>query len=327
MRTYQQWVVLLCSTCIFGFTSNAAQGAWWQQRAYAQRQQTQQQTQTQNEMDDSDTERAPEADLPPGVKRLGDIAYGPDPAQKMDVYLPLQAQAKAPFTSLPVIFMVHGGAWRFGDKAAGHVISNKVAHWLPHGFVFVSINYRMLPATPIAEQARDVAKALAYAQARASSWGADPQQLVLMGHSAGAHLVDLLSANPALAAAEGAKPWRATISLDSAAIDVAALMQRRHSKALYDAAFGQDPAYWAQVSPMQQLRAGTLPMLMVCSSTRRDQPCGPTGDFVEAAKKLGHPAQLLPVALSHEEINATLGQDNDYTHTVDAFIANLKLRQ
>lgn len=46
--------------------------------------------------------------LPSGVRVLRDIAYGNDPRQRMDVYLPREAKAA------PVILMVHGGAWRLG---------------------------------------------------------------------------------------------------------------------------------------------------------------------------------------------------------------------
>ncbi len=65
----------------------------------------------------------------------------------------------------------------------------------------------------------DVARALAAVQARAGEWGGDASRVVLMGHSAGAHLVALLSADPTRAAAEGAGPWRSAVVLDSAAID------------------------------------------------------------------------------------------------------------
>src|SRR5690606_27504205 len=51
-------------------------------------------------------ERAP---LPPGVRVERDIAYGPDPRQRYDVYLPAHARPDA-----PILFMVHGGGWRRG---------------------------------------------------------------------------------------------------------------------------------------------------------------------------------------------------------------------
>lgn len=73
------------------------------------------------------------------VKR--DIPYGPDALQRIDVYSPQGAK------NAPVLFMVHGGAWRTGDKASANVIDNKIARWLPKGFIVISANYRLLPWT------------------------------------------------------------------------------------------------------------------------------------------------------------------------------------
>ena len=98
--------------------------------------------------------------LPPGAKVLRDISYGADPAQRMDVYIPQNVQ------NAPIIFMVHGGAWIMGDKGHSSVIQNKVSRWLPKGIIIVSTNYRMLPKTRVADQAKDVAMALAKAQSR-----------------------------------------------------------------------------------------------------------------------------------------------------------------
>lgn len=58
------------------------------------------------------------------------------------------------------------------------------------GYALVSTNYRLSPAAHPLEQADDVARALALVQQQAPQWGADPRRLVLMGHSAGAHLAN-----------------------------------------------------------------------------------------------------------------------------------------
>ncbi len=142
--------------------------------------------------------------LPEGVQRLFDVPYGNDPLQRMDVYLPPAAARPSAGPRAPILFMVHGGAWRTGDKAMERVVQEKVARWVPLGFVLVSVNYRLLPDTGVALQAHDVATALATVQQRAAQWGADGTRTVLMGHSAGAHLVSLLNAQPALAQRSGA---------------------------------------------------------------------------------------------------------------------------
>jgi acetyl esterase/lipase len=253
--------------------------------------------------------------LPKGVRIERNISYGPDPAQQLDVYSPKDAK------DAPVLLMVHGGGWRRGDKAYPNVVVNKVAHWVPKGFIFISINYRMLPdANPI-EQADDVAKALAYAQEHARTWGADPARFILMGHSAGAHLVALITADPAIAANQGAKPWLGTIPLDSAAYDVVAIMRHRHPS-LYDDAFGADRDFWEQASPTHRLKSATVPMLLVCSS-RRILSRANAKAFAQKDHSLGATATLLLQDLSHGQINANLGLPGEYTDQVDSFIQSL----
>ncbi|MDI3380733.1 alpha/beta hydrolase [Xenophilus aerolatus] len=252
--------------------------------------------------------------VPAGVVRHAGLPYGPDPAQRLDIYRPAQAQ------QAPVLVMIHGGGWMYGDKAAASVVDAKIDHWVrERGFVFASVGYRLVPQVTVLQQAEDIARALALVQSQAAAWGADPRQVVLMGHSAGAHLVALLSAAPQLARAQGAQPWRATIALDSAALDTVALMQRRHLP-LYDRAFGSDPALWAQVSPTARLSPGGPPMLLVCSAPRRDDACGQAQRFAQALRAVGGNADLLPLQLDHGQINAELGAAGAYTAAIDRFI-------
>jgi acetyl esterase/lipase len=257
------------------------------------------------------------AATPAAARRVErDVAYGPDAAQRFDVYLPRHATAP-----MPVLFMVHGGAWLVGDKGSAGVVENKAAHWLPKGIVFVSVNYRLSPKADPLGQADDVAKALAAAQQRAPSWGADPARFVLMGHSAGAHLVALLSADPAIAARQGARPWLGTVELDSAALDLVAIMNSRHRR-FYDRVFKSDPSYWRAASPLERLTGTPAPVLAVCSTRRRDS-CDHAREFVAKAQALGGRASVLPEALTHAEINETLGRPGAYTDAVDAFLRSI----
>ena len=261
------------------------------------------------------------APLPAGVQRIADVPYGSDPRQRMDVYLPTPSSSTASAVRAPVVFMVHGGGWRHGDKAMGRVVQEKVARWVPRGFVLISVNYRLLPDTPVDQQERDVQAALMAAQQRATTWGADPSRFILMGHSAGAHLVSLLAARPQRAYDLGAKAWLGSVALDSAAMDVEQIMQGAHAR-FYDQAFGKSPAYWAATSPLHQLDKTATPLLAVCSSQRSDS-CPAAQTFVAAASRLGVNAQLLSQDRSHKAINQDLGADNAYTREVEGFMANL----
>lgn len=253
--------------------------------------------------------------LPPGLRLLRDVAYGPEPQQRMDIYLPERVQ------SAPVLFLVHGGGWRYGDKAHNRLVHNKLAYWAAQGVVLVSVNYRMLPQARPDVQASDVARALVQAQQQAHTWGGDARRFVLMGHSAGAHLVSLLAVAPERLRAAGAQPVLGTVALDSGAMDVEQTLQERHA-ALFDKAFGSDSAYWRSVSPLHQWQPGAAPMLVVCSSLRR-APCPQARAFAARGQALGGHVAVLPQSLSHGDVNETLGLPGAYTAAVNAFLRSL----
>lgn len=253
--------------------------------------------------------------LPAGATAIRNIPYGADPAQRFDLYLPAHP------LRAPVVFYVHGGGWANGDKT-NPGLEHKLAHWLPKGYAVISSNYRMLPAAMPLEQARDIARAVASAQRGAEGWKLDASRFVLMGHSAGAHLVALLGADPNMLAEAGARPPRGVVSLDSGALDVPALMGQRRVPRLYREAFGDDRAYWRRTSPLDQLGRDGLPMLLVCASERRfpTSPCAEARTFAQRAGSLGVAMVVQPEALDHGDINRALGQPSAYTGAVSAWI-------
>lgn len=246
----------------------------------------------------------------PGARVLADVAYGARARERLDVYLPAHP------ASAPVLVMVHGGAWKIGDKANPQVVANKAAHYLPKGFILVSVNYPLVPEAGVLDQARSIRAALAFVRATAPQWGGDPGRIVLAGHSAGAHLVSLVSADP-----QGAAPWRATIALDSAAYDLVPIMRAPVHFRFYDEVFGDDPALWRDASPLHRLKAGALPppMLLVCS-TRRAESCRQAGRFAAAAEGMGGSVRVLEQDMDHGGINREMGAPGAYTQAVDAFI-------
>ena len=78
--------------------------------------------------------------IPTGVTIVRDVAYGTDRKQRFDVYKPKGAR------NAPVVLMVHGGAWRTGDKRSRGVVGRKVERWSRAGIVVISVNYRIVGA-------------------------------------------------------------------------------------------------------------------------------------------------------------------------------------
>jgi acetyl esterase/lipase len=143
--------------------------------------------------------------------------------------------------------------------------------------------------------------------------------VALVGHSAGAHLAALLTTDAEMVRAHSVQPWRATVALDSAALDIEAVMTRPHYR-LYDAVFGTDPAFWRAASPMHRLGvAPAAPMLLVCSSQRADAVDAARAFAVRAAV-CGGRTEVLELDMTHMELNSLLGMRGAYTESVDAFL-------
>lgn len=254
--------------------------------------------------------------VPAKVKVLSDVSYGKDAKQVFDVYIPERA------TEAPVILMVHGGAWRGGDKANKAEFENKVAHWVSKGFIFISTNYRTLPELRPVEQTDDIAAAMQVAQAKVGEWGGSAEKFILMGHSSGAHLVSLFSSNYQSIIDSGVKPWLGTISLDISGYDIVKKVTGESPSEFYLDLFGDEPDYWVKASPFHTLTGKIPPFLAVCSKQSRDA-CAQAERFVNKAKDFGGIASLLPISLSHNEINLQLGKAPCYTHKVDDFLEGL----
>lgn len=128
-----------------------------------------------------------------------DIAYGEDPRQVMDVTLPA---GEGPF---PVLMLIHGGAFKVGDKT-------EMPIWLDlvdAGIAVVRINYRFSTTAKWPAQGEDCLAAVVHLQREGMALGLDPSRLVLMGSSAGA----FLAVSTALSLVEvGLKP-RGVVSL------------------------------------------------------------------------------------------------------------------
>jgi acetyl esterase/lipase len=125
---------------------------------------------------------------PPSSPRvLPDIAYGTDPAQKMDIYLP------DGFTGpRPGVALIHGGGWAGGDKGGYFPTGKELAM---RGFVAFSLNYRLAPAAHYPAQVDDVQRAVRWMRSHAADYHLDPARIGALGDSAGGHLALFLGTN------------------------------------------------------------------------------------------------------------------------------------
>lgn len=252
-----------------------------------------------------------------------DLAYGKHPRNKLDIFMPKTRIGNEP---APIILMVHGGGWCVGDKGLKSTVDNKASRWTPMGFMFVSVNYPMVAdGFDAYAQGEEIARAIAFVQANARDWGGDPDRIITMGHSAGAHLVSLVNADAKIRDKMGMKQVLGTISIDAGAVDVPVQMPKAVSslKTRYKEAFGDDPAGWEKASPYHQLDQTAAPWLGICSTTRPDEICTQTQSYVDKSRSIGVMADILPLAKGHGALNKELGAKGAYTDSVEKFMAQL----
>lgn len=117
-----------------------------------------------------------------------DLAYGPQPRQRLDVYRPKTAD-----NDLPLLVFLYGGAWNSGDRRDYSFVGRSLA---ARGQVVVMPDYRVLPEVEYPEFLVDCAAAVRRAIAHAAEFGALPSRLALAGHSAGAYNAAMLALDP-----------------------------------------------------------------------------------------------------------------------------------
>lgn len=266
----------------------------------------------------------------PAMRITKDIKYANRPffrdaLTSLDVYQPAPQSSQSQSPN-PILLFVHGGGWAIGDKKR---IEHKAKWATDMGMVYISINYRLSPRVMHPEHAIDVAESIAYVKAHAWEWNADPEQLIIMGHSAGAHLAGIVATDESLLAAHNLAPADITgvILLDGACYDIEPqITDPTNNKLLqrwYDNAFGDDPELWRQASPtLQALPGDDLPPLLAIHAGDREQSRTQAIGLVDAWQETGAQSTLHHAPdKDHAGINKLLGSNNDPdTRVVEAFI-------
>ena len=120
------------------------------------------------------------------------LAYGDDARQRLDVYRPL-ADGPASAGKLPLVVFFYGGNWTHGERGDYRFVGEALAS---AGAVVVIPDYRLSPEVRYPTFLQDSARAVKWALDHADIYGADPQRLVLMGHSAGGYNAAMLALDP-----------------------------------------------------------------------------------------------------------------------------------
>lgn len=187
---------------------------------------------------------------------------------------------------LPVIMYVHGGRWRGGTRVNDGGL--QVTEWAERGFFAMTIDYRLVGASPAPAPYQDVQTAIRWVHAHADTYGIDQDRIYLIGNSSGGHLV-------ALVATLGDGPYERVGGWEEARNDVRAVISAAGAYDLNALSWGD---LWTPVegdvqearrvaSPIYHVGPETKPILMLHSDDDQSVPIQQALDFAAALEDGG----------------------------------------
>lgn len=239
------------------------------------------------------------------VRVLSDIPYvagdAVGPKQRLDLYLPLNAQGR-----VPVVISAPGGGLVEGDKANDAFLGERLA---AAGFATAVVNYRLSPEVGHPGHVEDLAAAVGWVHRSIAELGGDPDRLFVIGHSAGAYLAALLATDLRYLTAQAVPLAKLRgIAAISGFYWVERVAPQRDRKI-----WGDDEAGWSAASPAQHLHDRLPPALFVYADGDDADRRAQNIDIAQAAKAAGstHVESLQIAGRDHRSLWTRLADPED----------------
>ena len=200
----------------------------------------------------------------------------------------------------PLVVFIHGGGWTFGNPRSGAGFRDFpaiLASLTERGFVVAAIEYRFSREAVFPAQRDDVTAALAYLRTNATLLGIDPARIALWGLSAGAHLGALNALTCGQApCVQGFAGWFGVYDMG---VHIADSEGATRSRALLGCATTPcSPETLAAASPIDHVRSGAPPVLLVHGLDDTDVQPGQSQDFARRLREAGNAVDLVLVPRS-----------------------------
>jgi len=227
------------------------------------------------------------------VKVLKNLDYvdGPEKDeagfQTLDLYLPVGLQ------DFPTVIFVHGGGWSYkpGDPPTRGRKGTHNEGFAKQGIAVASISYRLTPAVMHPEHIKDVARAVAWVKDQVPQHGGRADALFVTGHSAGGHLAALLGTDPQWLAAVGMK-----LTDLRGVIPVSGVFHLQGEKAEKSVkVFGEDVPKRLAASPLEHVKAGLPPFLLMCADNEGEIYQNQSAAFHKALNEVGVSSERLVI--------------------------------
>lgn len=266
------------------------------------------------------------ADAQTVVRDLPYVANGHE-RQVLDVYTPADARNR------PVVFWIHGGGWQTGHKG---LVAVKPKAFTDAGYVFVSINHRLLPDVAMEAIMADVASAMKWVHDHAAEHGGDPARVLVMGHSSGGQLAALTCTDQRYLAAHGLSlsMIKGCVPVDADTFDIPAIIEMAETRARvhhlpmptygHRQKFGNDPAKHRDFSTVTHVAAGKgIPPFLILHVAGHPDTTAQARRLAAVLQEAGITATVLGVGdTTHARINNDLGDPaHEQTAKVLAFVA------
>ncbi len=218
---------------------------------------------------------------------------------KLDIY------SRKGQTNEPVVFFIHGGSWKSGDRSLYAALGNRYSL---AGFVTVVPSYRLAPKHAHPAQIEDVAAAFAWTVQHISEYGGDSNRIYVAGHSAGGHLAALLALDESYLAV-----YHLSTKLVHGVLALSGVYNLTMGES-QESVFGKDPEIRRKASPLFHIKAGAPPFLVTFCQWDYFSLPAQARQFHRALQKAGVMSELVFIPRqSHISEIVNVWRDDDPT--------------
>ena len=212
---------------------------------------------------------------------------------RLDLYLPKLKSRNA------LLIYVHGGGWTHGKKEAEY---EKFKVFIENGFAVANVEYRLAYQAPAPAAVEDVHCAIMYLLNNAKNFRIDPEKIILMGGSAGAHLAlmaGLQSSNPVFTGDCGSGSFRvAAIISKYGPTDLLTWRPATAKESASSSWLGKhrtDTAFIKSMSPVNYVPGRKIPVLFIHGDQDKTVPINQSRVLYEKLKQYGYPTELYEI--------------------------------